>query len=214
MKKPYEEIQLRGESFYLLPQRAMYRPSNRQLILSDIHLGKAAHFRKQGIALPIQSHLKDIDKLHFLLTTWQPLSALILGDLFHSSYNKEWLWFKSLLMEHQQVQFILVEGNHDILDNALYTLPNLLKVKVVEEENFIFSHHQLEKSEKLNISGHVHPGIQLFGTAKQSMSLPCFYSGKTHFIMPAFGNLTGLHLLQREDESDYYLIVEDGIVRL
>ncbi len=214
MKKPYEDIQLRGESFYLLPQRAMFRPSNMQLILSDIHLGKATHFRKQGIAIPIQSHLKDIDKLHFLVSTWQPLSVLILGDLFHSTYNKEWLKFKWLLMEHEKVQFILVEGNHDVLDDALYNLPNLLKVKIVEEEKFIFSHHQLKKSEKLNISGHVHPGLELFGTAKQSMRLPCFYSGQTHFIIPAFGNLTGLHFLQREDGSDYYLIVEDGIVKL
>jgi DNA ligase-associated metallophosphoesterase len=214
MKKPYEEIQLQGELFYLLPQRAMYRPSKKQLILSDIHLGKASHFRKQGIALPIQSHLKDIDKLHFLLTTWEPLSVLILGDLFHSSYNKEWLWFKSLLSEHERVQFILVEGNHDVLQNELYNLPNLLKVKVLEEDKFIFSHHQLEQTEKLNISGHVHPGLQLHGIAKQSICLPCFYSGKTQFIMPAFGNLTGLHLLKREDCSDYYLILENGILRL
>jgi DNA ligase-associated metallophosphoesterase len=214
MKKPYEEIQLQGESFYLLPQRAMYRPSKRQLILSDIHLGKASHFRKQGIPIPMQSHLKDIDKLHFLLSTWEPLSVLILGDLFHSSYNKEWLWFKSLLTEHERTQVILVEGNHDVLANELYTLPNLLKVKTLEEEKFIFSHHQLDGGEKLNISGHVHPGLQLFGTAKQSMRLSCFYSGKTHFILPAFGELTGLHLLERETTSDYYVIVDCGIVKL
>lgn len=214
MKKPYEEIQLQGESFFLLPQRAMYRPSKKQLILSDIHLGKATHFRKQGIALPGQSHLKDIDTLQFLLNLWQPSSVLILGDLFHSTYNKEWLLFKSLLMEYAHLQFILVEGNHDILDGTKYILPNLFKVKFVEEEKFIFSHHQLKNQKKLNISGHVHPGLQLFGTAKQSMRLPCFYSGKTHFIIPAFGHLTGLHLLEREDYSDYYLIVENGIVKL
>ncbi|MCD6017374.1 MAG: pdeM [Bacteroidetes bacterium] len=214
MKKPYEEIKLRGESFFLLPQRAMYRPSRKQLIISDIHLGKAAHFRKQGIAFPAQSHLKDIDKLNFLLAAWQPHSVLILGDLFHSSYNKEWLWFKSLLMEYEPVQFILIEGNHDILDQTLYSLPNLLKVKVLEEDHFIFSHHPLAKSDKLNICGHVHPGLQLFGTAKQSIRLPCFYLGKVHFILPAFGNLTGLHILEREDNADYYLIVEDKVVKL
>ncbi|MES2568078.1 MAG: ligase-associated DNA damage response endonuclease PdeM [Bacteroidota bacterium] len=214
MKKPYEEIKLQGESFYLLPQRAMYRPSKKQLILSDIHLGKAGHFRKQGIALPMQSHLKDIDTLQFLLKLWHPSTVLILGDLFHSTYNKEWLLFKSLLTGFEQIRFVLVEGNHDILDKEEYLLPNLSTVKVVEDSKFIFSHHQLPDPQKLNISGHVHPGIQLFGIAKQSIRLPCFYSGKTHFILPAFGHLTGIHLLEREDESDYYLIVEDGIVRL
>lgn len=214
MKRAYVQIMLRGEVFFLLPQRAMFRPSKKQLILSDIHLGKAGHFRKHGIALPAQSHLKDLDVLHFLLKSWDPSSVLILGDLFHSSYNKEWQWFKEMLNDYPRVRFLLVAGNHDILHHSEYDLFNLLKVDLLEEDNFIFTHHQLKKPKKLNIHGHVHPGLQLFGIAKQSIRLPCFYSGKTHFIMPAFGHLTGLHLLKREPFSDYYLIIDDSIVKL
>src|SRR4051794_39447624 len=99
MRPSYLEIFLAAEPFYLLPQKAVYRPLQKQLILSDIHLGKASHFRKKGLALPAQSHLKDIDALHFLLNSWKPETVLILGDLFHSDYNREWLWFKSLLMQ-------------------------------------------------------------------------------------------------------------------
>ncbi len=90
----YAVIQLAGEDFYLLPQKAVYRPALRQLILSDLHLGKTSHFRKQGIALPVNSYQKDFEKLNSLVHRWKPNSVLFLGDLFHSTYNREWLIFK------------------------------------------------------------------------------------------------------------------------
>lgn len=214
MKKTSEEINLAGEEFYLLPQKAIYRPASKQLILSDVHLGKAGHFRKQGIAMPVQSHLKDIDKLHFLIDKWKPVSVLILGDLFHSNYNKEWLWFKSLLLQYMQIQFVLVQGNHDVLDNIHYMAPNLLKAEFLVEENFIFSHHPLKQKDKINFCGHIHPGIQLFGEAKQSVKLPCFYFNNYQFILPAFGELTGLYLMEREENAFYYLILKDKVVKL
>lgn len=214
MKKAVEEISLSGEQFYLLPQRALYRVAAKQLILSDVHLGKATHFRKQGLAMPAQSHLKDIDKLHFLIDTWQPSSVIILGDLFHSDYNKEWLWFRSFLMHYLRINFILVEGNHDILSNKEYEAENLVKTELLVEENFIFSHHPLKQKEKINFCGHIHPGIKLFGEAKQSVKLPCFYFKGTQFILPAFGELTGLYLLEREDNAIYYLVMPGRIVKL
>jgi len=210
----YIEILLSGEPFYLLPHKALYRPLQRQLILSDVHLGKATHFRKMGIAMPAQSHLKDLDLLHYLLNRWQPQSVLILGDLFHSRYNREWLWFKSLLMQYPQVSFILVQGNHDVLHDSAYELPNLMKLDVLEEERFIFSHHPLPDPVQLNLCGHVHPGIRLSGSARQSISLPCFYHSQTHFILPAFGNLTGLYLLDREEGSSCYLVMQNSVVKL
>jgi len=210
----YKEIFLAEEPFYLLLQKAIYRPLKKQLILSDVHLGKATHFRKAGIPMPPQSHLKDIDTLQYLLNTWRPDSLVILGDLFHSDYNREWLWFKALLMEFPQVQFILVEGNHDILPDSAYDLPNLIKLDILEEDCFIFSHHPLENAPKLNICGHVHPGIRIYGRAKQSVKLPCFYFNHKHFILPAFGNLTGLFLLEQEDASFYYLVTQERVIEL
>ena len=214
MKYNYAEIKLLDEDIYLLPQKALYRPHFKQLVISDLHLGKATHFRKQGIAMPVESHVKDIDKLHFLFDTWKPLSVLILGDLFHSDYNIEWLWFRSLLLHYPQIQFILIEGNHDILNEENYKIANLLKTEYLVEDTFIFSHHPLDQKNKINFCGHVHPGIKLFGKARQSIKLPCFYFNGTQFILPAFGELTGLYLLDREEDSDYYLVLADKVVKL
>ena len=210
----YKKIFLFEEPFYLLPQKAMYRPLKKQLILSDIHLGKASHFRKNGIPMPNESHLKDIDTLHYLVEKWSPATVLILGDLFHSSYNNEWLWFKSFIMEYPKVSFVLVEGNHDILKEGIYNISNLSKVDIIEEDHFIFSHHTLKGNKKLNISGHIHPGLILKGTAKQSIKLPCFYIDTTHVVLPAFGNLTGLYILEQLENANYYLVANNKIIEL
>ncbi|MBA3663290.1 MAG: ligase-associated DNA damage response endonuclease PdeM [Bacteroidetes bacterium] len=214
MSESLLEIELSGESLYLLPQKAVYRPSLKQLILSDVHLGKGTHFRKQGLPLPHSSHLKDIDTLHFLFDKWEPMTVLILGDLFHSDYNKEWLWFKSLLLQYPYIQFILIEGNHDILEDEHYALKNLFKTERLEDEHFIFSHHPTNENQKINFCGHIHPGVRIEGTAKQSEKLPCFYFCKQQFILPAFGYLTGLQILKPEAGARCFLVAGVTVVEL
>jgi uncharacterized protein len=214
MSQNYLEIKLGEIHFFLLHQKAMYRPDRRQLIVADIHLGKASHFRKKGIAMPPQSHLRDIDRLQHLISAWKPEQVLLLGDLFHSDYNREWLWFKSLLLGNSNTTFILVEGNHDILPGKEYELPNLRKVNVLEEDELLYTHKPEDSAQRLNICGHVHPGLRITGLARQSFRLPCFYHRDNLFILPAFGELTGLYLLDRETGADYYLVTHETIVKL
>jgi DNA ligase-associated metallophosphoesterase len=214
MNLSYKEIKIKSEPFYLLPLKALYRPLQRQLILSDIHLGKASHFRKKGIPMPGESHLKDIDRIHYLIDNYHPETILLLGDLFHSEYNNEWLWFKSLLRSYPDVQFVLVEGNHDILPRGTYKIENLLKIGRLEEQHIIFSHHPLEHLDKLNICGHIHPGMRVTGKAKQSVTLPCYVLTPTHFILPAFGDLTGLQIVDKEKDGKYFLVTQDTVVEM
>lgn len=214
MKKAFLEIELGRENVLLLPQKAMYRESCDQLIISDLHLGKTTHFRKQGIALPEKGLLRDIDRLHFLLKLWKPKAVLLLGDLFHSDYNKEWRLFKALLEQYGQVQFVLVEGNHDILKKADYDLPNFIKTGYMEEEDFIFTHHPMDSVEKINICGHIHPGIYIEGKARQYVKLPCFYHNDQSFIMPAFGALTGLQIMKDVKDKKIYAVTEQEVIPL
>jgi DNA ligase-associated metallophosphoesterase len=214
MRTAHIQISIRHEPFLLLPHKAIFRPLQKQLILSDIHLGKATHFRKQGIAMPPQSHLRDIDRIHFLVDRYQPETVLLLGDLFHSDYNNEWLWFKSMLRTYPEVQFVLVEGNHDILPRGTYVIPNLLKIGLLEEQHVIYSHHPLKKTGKLNICGHIHPGVRVEGKARQSATLPCFILGEKHFIMPAFGDLTGLRIVDIEPDTRYFAVASDRVVEI
>lgn len=209
---PYLEILLANQTFLLLPQKAIFRPAKQELILSDIHLGKAAHFRKNGIPMPTPAKSKDLEILQNLILEWQPKKVIILGDLFHSDYNLEWNLFSQFLNQNLQIIFVLVKGNHDILKKEIYNINNLIVVDKIEEPEFIFTHHPVKNADKINFCGHIHPAIKITGLARQNITLPCFYFGNNNFVLPAFGSLTGLHVLKWDKNSTYYLIGDKRVV--
>lgn len=121
-----KEISLEGEKWLLLPEKAVYWKKQSMLILTDLHLGKAGHFRKAGIPIPAGVHQADLACLQKLIADYQPRKVLMLGDLFHSELNSEWQQFRTFLAQHKTYEFILVKGNHDILPEDAYHEPNLI----------------------------------------------------------------------------------------
>lgn len=206
------QIRIRETEFTLLAEKALWRPDTRQLIIADIHLGKASHFRKAGISIPADSVLEDMRRLDQLMKAHQPTEVILLGDLFHSSYNREWHLFEAFLESFPDIQFTLVKGNHDILKKDRYELPNFSVIDTWEDEQFLYSHEPMEHGHKFVLSGHVHPGVTLSGAGRQHVSLPCFYVSLNQAVLPAFGKLTGLYILDR-NENDCYYLVYNGIIR-
>ena len=107
------KIEIRGEELILDKERAIYLPNEQLLAISDLHLGKAAHFRKAGLAIPNAVSKNDLLRLEHLLLKYQPKKLLINGDMFHSDYNKEIDEFAKWKENFNEVKFILVKGNHD-----------------------------------------------------------------------------------------------------
>src|SRR5690606_28429558 len=99
------------ELIQLLPQKAAFLPENRLLVVADIHLGKASHFRKAGIMIPSPILSADLQRMDELITALNPATVVFLGDLFHSSFNNEWLELKGFLLRYPAVHFILTKGN-------------------------------------------------------------------------------------------------------
>lgn len=206
------QIRIRETEFILLSEKALWRPDTGQLIIADIHLGKASHFRKAGISIPADSVLEDMRRLDHLMKAHQPKEVILLGDLFHSSYNKEWHLFEAFLESFPDVQFVLIKGNHDILKQHRYELPNFSVIDTWEDELFLYSHEPIEHEHKFVLSGHLHPGITLSGKGKQHLSLPCFHFSKNQAVLPAFGKLTGLYILDQNKDDQYYLVY-NGVIR-
>lgn len=180
------KIKIREENFLLCPEKCLYRYSNESLIISDLHLGKINHFRKAGIGLPMSASQTDFDNLQKVINKYNPKTVIFLGDLFHSVYNQSVEVLKNTLKEIQPIDFILVKGNHDIMDNKVYEDLNIKIVDYLADENFILSHYKLEyDTNHYNFYGHIHPGVLLTGKGKQSSRLPCFYFSrkKEYFLL-------------------------------
>jgi len=84
------DIQIHSHHLTLLPEKALWLPEGRILIVSDVHLGKLTHFRKAGIPLPAAAKNESLQKLENLIISCNPEQLILLGDLFHSAINSEW----------------------------------------------------------------------------------------------------------------------------
>jgi DNA ligase-associated metallophosphoesterase len=209
------EIIVHNHTFLLLPEKAVFWKKQKALIIADIHLGKATHFRKHGMALPVQSSEKDYELLQKLIEKFLPEKIFFLGDLFHSDYNAEWNRFKNFRMQNSTVGFVLIKGNHDVLPVKKYTECNIEVIDKFQHENILLLHeNNVTNNKAFTLSGHIHPGIKLKGKGKQTLSLPCFYQKENELILPAFGSLTGLYFIQPEKKEEVYVVAANEVVRL
>lgn len=207
---------LLGQNFHLLPEKALFWEEEQALILSDLHLGKAGHFRKSGIAVPCQVHVQDLFRLQSVIEHRQPTKILIIGDLFHSQWNNEWLLFADWTQKFNNVKWLLVQGNHDLLPAAVYRQSRLQLVgERLELPPFVFTHQPVETAEGLyNISGHVHPAVRMSGRGRQQLILPCFYFGRRNGILPAFGKFTGTSVIQPQAGDAVFVISPGAVIRI
>ena len=151
-----------------------------------------------------------------MIQFFKPEKVLVTGDLFHSSHNKEIDWFINWRNNFKNLPVILVRGNHDILNDGMYSASG---IEVIENSwsvhNFCFTHDLATSNSKQYIfSGHIHPSVRISGLGKQSLRLPCFYFGKHHAILPAFGKFTGNAIIQPEKNDKVFAITKNEIIHL
>ena len=204
-------INIANNEFVLHPSGAVYWVEKKTLLLADVHLGKVAHFRKNGIAVPRKAEGVFYQKIEALLQTFSVDRIIFLGDLFHSDQNNEWYLFAAWV-EQQTAELILVEGNHDVIPAWKFEQLKLTVVDTLSEDNFNFSHFPKEVYNSFVFCGHVHPGVKLKGGGLQRLSLPCFYHSKHQLILPAFGAFTGLHLLQAKLGDRVYVTTGKEVI--
>lgn len=207
------EYQFLDQTLLLLPEKAIYWKDKGMLILADVHLGKAGHFRKSGIPISDLVHSKDIYIIEKLINEFQPREVVFLGDLFHSDHNQGWEIFRRWIRSKDPLQFKLVLGNHDVLEASAYRIKNLELVGKLDCEPFSLTHIP-EETTYYNLAGHIHPAVRLRGKGRQSLRLPCFYFGQTNGILPAFGNFTGTARITINKEDCLFVIADHKVVKM
>jgi DNA ligase-associated metallophosphoesterase len=211
-----KEVKICEEILELWPQKAVLWRKKNILFIADLHLGKINHFRRSGIAVPSKANDRNLELLLDLINLTKPERVICLGDLFHSHYNPEWEVFGEVVKHFRNISFELVLGNHDIMSDVQYVRKGIVLHDTLKVTPFIFTHHPMTEIEMqcYNIAGHIHPGVNLRGKGKQSLTLPCFYFGECSALLPAFGMFTGLAKIRPKKEDKIFVIVEDKIVEV
>lgn len=200
------------QHLFLLAGKAIFWKEQSALLIADPHFGKVTHFRKAGIAIPGQAAHENLWRLEQLIASHQPEKVIFLGDLFHSEMNTEWLMFKELLQKYQEINFILIKGNHDILHQQSYSSSPLEVYQALSLGPYYFTHEPEDHALLYNLSGHLHPGVKMVGRGRQRMRLPCFFFGRDKGILPAFGEFTGLYMLQPEKTDEVFVITDESVI--
>ncbi len=195
------------------PTGVLFWEEKSMLLISDVHLGKVSHFRKFGAAVPHKAVQKNFDMMDEVIEFFNPRHLIFMGDLFHSSLNKEWRLFEKWTTK-VEANIILVVGNHDIISPVKYEDLGIQVVPEIQLEGFLLTHHPEERPGFFNFCGHVHPSIRLVGLGRQSARLRCFFKSEHQLLLPAFGEFTGSHTLEPVEGSEVYVLLGDTVVRV
>ena len=198
----------------LLPGRAAMLPASRSLLVADLHLGKAATFRRAGLPVPEGSAQGDLARLRGLVETTRAKRLLILGDLFHaasgctSAVLDEFRLFREGI---NAVETVLVLGNHDRRVKLLASLGLDRVVPKLVEDRVRFVHDPLDADEpgersgaiepgpvdrQITFCGHLHPRLAIRSPSGSRLTERCFVEHDGCVVLPAFGSFTGAHAVE------------------
>ena len=169
---------------------ALYLPSERTLLMSDLHLEKASSYARRGVFLPPYDTRATLAAAALALAAFNPRRVISMGDSFHDRFGadrldavdaaalrglqagRDWLW---LIGNHDPDAARNLDG--DVAnDHAL--------------SGIILRHEPLPACPSPEIAGHLHPAakVKLRGKAVRRR---CFISDGTRLVMPAMGAYAG-----------------------
>jgi DNA ligase-associated metallophosphoesterase len=204
-------IPIKNQNFMMHPSGVLFWEEKSMLLISDVHLGKVSHFRKFGAAVPQKAVQKNFDSMDEAIDFFKPKHLIFMGDLFHSSLNKEWQLFEKWTTT-VDANIILVIGNHDIISPVKYEDLGIQVVSEIQLEGFLLTHHPEERAGFFNFCGHVHPSIRLVGLGRQSARLRCFFKSEHQLLLPAFGEFTGSHTLEPVEGNEVFALLGDTVL--
>ncbi|MDQ3518149.1 MAG: ligase-associated DNA damage response endonuclease PdeM [Gemmatimonadota bacterium] len=211
-------IEIMGETLTLLPERAVFWERDGSLLIADPHFGKAASFRAAGVPVPHGTTLDGVRRLDVLLARTRPGRVIFLGDFLHARSGRSPATFQHLTewrALHPHVEMVLVRGNHD--RNAGDPPPELRLACVdapLLAPPFAFTHRPGPTSDGYVLSGHIHPGADLVGPARQHVRLPCFWFREKDAVLPAFGDFTGLASIAADAAHRVFVVTGDAVLEV
>ncbi|MEC8694238.1 MAG: ligase-associated DNA damage response endonuclease PdeM [Pseudomonadota bacterium] len=197
--------------FIARADRTLWHKKSDTLFLSDLHLGKGAHFRQAGIPIPEASELSDLDRLMQAVKDTQAKTVWVLGDLFHQPQSISSVqmdrWQHVLDPLHVELKVIL--GNHDRqAESFACTLGFFIYPEPTLWRGIELAHHP-DDDAAYRIAGHIHPQVE-FKAASDRLSYPCFaIKHRRLLLLPAFTAFSGGPRFQPKDAQCFAIVNDD-----
>lgn len=191
------DFELGGETLRLDPRRALLWPRAATLLVADLHLGKDASLRRRGFPVPAAPDEEDLARLAALVAEHRCERLVILGDLAHAPARGAEGWIAAWIdfrRRHRELAVALVPGNHDRgLDAAGLGIERLEEGACLGPLRLA---HAPDSVTGPSLAGHLHPAVRLAAPGLPAARLPCLWLRAAQAVLPAFGTLTGAHLVR------------------
>ncbi|MFZ3321827.1 MAG: ligase-associated DNA damage response endonuclease PdeM [Usitatibacter sp.] len=212
------ECTVAGEKLVLLAERALFWPAKRTLFVADFHLGKAASFRRAGIALPSGTTNDNVERLGAAIDKTRAKEIVFLGDFLHSESGRTTgtlARFGSWRESRKSVSLTLVRGNHD---KKAGDPPESWAMRCIEAGErlgtFVLNHEPGAARGGYALAGHIHPAVRLSASGEKSLRLPCFWFGARCGVLPAFGAFTGSAEVLPRRGDQVFVIAEHEVLQV
>jgi DNA ligase-associated metallophosphoesterase len=213
-----QPVSICGKTFRADISGALYWPSERALIVADLHLEKGSSFARHGLFLPPYDTRETLRRLATVIDRYDVETVIALGDSLHDVDAAERMPdedAETLRIIQDERDWIWVTGNHDPV------VPKRLGGHVVPEitvEGLTLRHEPRAGRVTHEIAGHLHPAAKLV-LHGYSLRRPCFVGNGLRLVLPAFGAFTGgLNILDvafeplfGSDGMDVWMMGQEGL---
>ncbi len=205
------ELDVAGERLVLRPDRTLFWPARRTLVLADPHFGKTAAFRSFGVPVPGGSG-EPLARLSAAVADTGAERLVVLGDFWHAWAGRTpdvTAGLTDWRQAHPSLHIELVRGNHDRAGPPPAGWGDWHDL--LADGPFVFAHHPEPAAGGYVLAGHLHPGVVLSGRGRQRLRLPAFWFSAAAGVLPAFGPFTGAMAVDA-GPGDRLFAVADGEV--
>ncbi|WP_323191874.1 metallophosphoesterase [Halostella sp. PRR32] len=173
--------------------RACYFPGADALVLSDVHVGKAA---ASNVEFPLGERSALADRVDALLDEFAPDEVVIAGDLLQAFDRvphgvTETVDRVRATVRDRGADLVVTPGNHDRQIDAVYDGPAPDEYRLADGETVVCHGHEEPSADaRRYVVGHDHPAVEIEGKKRY-----CYLVGERLYrdadvvMLPAFTRL-------------------------
>ncbi|MFO0913672.1 MAG: ligase-associated DNA damage response endonuclease PdeM [Pirellulales bacterium] len=205
-----------GERVSLLREGIIHWPAHDVLLAADLHLGKDATFRSQGIAVPSGAVATTLHRLSTALTRSGARRLCLLGDLWHARAGRQ----RSALelveawrAEHEAIEIVLIRGNHD---RQTGDPPAAWRMETVDGPWPLGGWQLWHEPPGTDLSGfhlagHLHPCVRIDLGPGSTERPRGFWIRPNQVVLPAVGAFTGGRAVRLGPDDRFLALVDETV---
>lgn len=173
--------------------RACYLPAADALVLTDLHVGRAA---ASNVEFPLGERSDLTERVAALVEAFEPAEVVVGGDLLQTFDRvprgaRETVDRLRGIVDDAGAAFVVTPGNHDSQLSAVYDGSAPAEHRLGDGETVVCHGHEPPETDAARyVVGHDHPAVEIEGRKR-----PCYlvgegvYRGADVVMLPAFTRL-------------------------